>query len=144
MSAIGWAETNPPGPVSGGQCGGDDAVTEAYSRRFYLKVQAALWLCADVSFYYWQKGASDGQPTGPVTLEREIEFFAIEGAHWGSGSELFADVRSATVGVCTGEPTLEGARAACAAFDPVGLPGWDGKEWPLPAEAWSFGAIEVS
>lgn len=143
MSAAGWTETNPPGPVPGGQCGGDDAVTDAYSRRFCLKVRPGLWLRADVDFYFWQKGTFDREPTGPVTLERGIEFFAVEGAHWRSGDEVLSDTRSATVALCVGEPTLEKVRTACAAFDPAGLPGWDGETWPLPAEAWSFGSIEV-
>ena len=132
-----YKEAPPQGPVPGGDVGGDDAVTEGYCRRLFGRVDATTWVTADVTFYFWQKGTFNEEPTGPMYLAREIEFSLVEGSYYDSGDVVHADCRSVNVAEHTEPATMAAARKACAAFDPTVLD-WDGT-WPIPAECWSAG-----
>lgn len=139
-----FEEAPPLGPAPAGNVGGDDAVTEGYSRRFFRQVSPGVWNTADVEFYFWQAGTWEGKPEGSLQLTREIELAVIEGPHYDNGNVTLCDVRDVAVANVDGPATLSAVREACAAFDPAPLAVWDGTSWPPPAEAWTCGAIEAS
>jgi hypothetical protein len=133
-----YIEAAPVGPVPAGDIGGDEAITEGFSRRFWRPKPGAAgeWLTADVAFYYAQQEGEDGAADPyPVTLNCEMEFRVVEGDDYDSADEVYADIRYITVSGCDGEPTKDKARAACAAFDAATL-AWDGT-WPVPDKCWT-------
>jgi len=128
----GFVEMAPLGPVSNGDVGGDDAITDSWSRRFTRRAHGGLGVAVvEVDCYLWQQGSgghdsSDPSHTlGPIELVRETTYRLV--AADDEERELYTDVDYRTLAKATeGRPlTHEDSRRACAEVDPSEIT-WSG------------------
>jgi hypothetical protein len=128
---LGFVEMAPLGPISNGDVGGDDAITDAWSRRFTRQAFNGRGLAVvEVDCYLWQQGAhghdrSDpSHVLGPVQLVRDTTYrlLAPDGE-----AELYSDNTYMTLATATAERPLthEDSRRACAEVDPSTIT-WSG------------------
>jgi hypothetical protein len=130
---FGFVEVAPLGPSSNGDVGGDDAITDSWSRRFTRQAFNDLGVAeVEVDCYLRQRGSFGHDSTdpdhtlGPVELVRETTYrlLAADDPEW----ELYTgDPEYRTLATATEERPLthEDARRACAEVDPSEIT-WSG------------------
>ncbi|TDC02653.1 hypothetical protein E1091_00180 [Micromonospora fluostatini] len=122
-----WVEVEPLGPQEAGSTGGDEQLSESWSRQFVLPANAE-GLTPVMTIHYYVALENHNDADSAHLLRRQIEYTLCTDPKNPGDTERWSDYSYVRMPF-PGAPTEKDARSACATMPVPTVAIWDGVPW---------------